>query len=79
MVGCVGESAISIHPVLITGDLKQAFLQVRMAEKDCNALRFHWFEDLLTKTIEVLRFTRAVFGLAIDINTSGLPARNIFA
>ena len=52
------------HPVLITGDLKQAFLQVRIHEKDRDALRFHWFKDLQTKTIEVLRFTRALFGLA---------------
>jgi hypothetical protein len=52
------------HPVLTTGDLKQAFLQVRIHEKDCDALRFHWFKDLQTKTIEVLRFTRALFGLA---------------
>jgi hypothetical protein len=52
------------HPVLLTGDLKQAFLQVRIHEKDRDALRFHWFKDLQTKTIEVLRFTRALFGLA---------------
>jgi hypothetical protein len=53
------------HPVLITGDLKQAFLQVRIhAEKDRDGLRFHWFKDLQTKTIEVPRFTRANFGLA---------------
>ena len=52
------------HPVLITGDLKQAFLQVRIQEIDRDALRFHWFKDLQTKTIEVLRFTRALFGLA---------------
>ena len=44
--------------------MKQAFLQVRIHEKDRNALRFHWFKDLQTKTIEVLRFTRALFGLA---------------
>ena len=52
------------HPVLITGDLKQAFLQVRIQEMDRDALRFYWFKDLQTKTIEVLRFTRALFGLA---------------
>ncbi len=52
------------HPVLITGDLKQAFLQVRIHEQDCDALRFHWLKDLRTKEIEVLRFTRALFGLA---------------
>ena len=57
----VGER---FHQVLTTGDLKQAFLQVRIHEKYRDALRFHWFKDLQTKTIEVLRFTRALFGLA---------------
>ena len=52
------------HPVLITGDLKQAFLQVRIQEMDRDTLRFHWFKDLKTKTIEVLRFTHELFGLA---------------
>ena len=52
------------HPVLITGDQKQALLQVRIAEKDRDALRFLWFKDMQTKTIEVLIFTRALFGLA---------------
>lgn len=52
------------HPVALTGDLKQAFLQVRIREQDRDALRFHWFKDCQTKTIEVLRFTRALFGLA---------------
>ena len=52
------------HPVLITGDIKQAFLQVRIHQQDRDALRFHWFTDLETKTVEVLRFTRALFWLA---------------
>ena len=42
------------HPVLITGDLKQALLQVRIHQQDRDALRFHWFKDLQSKTIEVL-------------------------
>ena len=27
-------------------------------------MRFHWFEDLKTRKVQVLRFTRALFGLA---------------
>lgn len=29
-------------PVLITGDLQQAFLQVRIKKEERDALRFHW-------------------------------------
>ena len=52
------------HPVAVTGDLKQAFLQVRIRENERDVLHFHWLKDLQTKEIEVLRFTRALFGLA---------------
>ena len=51
------------HPVAITGDIKQAFLQVRVREEDRDALRFHWFEDLATRRVTTYRFTRALFGL----------------
>lgn len=52
------------HPVAITGDIKQAFLQVRIREEERDALRFHWITDLKSKSVETLRFTRALFGLA---------------
>ena len=52
------------HPLAISGDLKQAFLQVRIWEPDRDVMRFHWYKDLKTKEIEALRFTRALFGLA---------------
>ena len=51
------------HPVLISGDVKQAFLQVKIHQQDRDALQFHRFKDLRTKTIEVLCFTRVLFGL----------------
>ncbi|XP_046841821.1 uncharacterized protein LOC124435934 [Xenia sp. Carnegie-2017] len=50
------------HPVALSGDIKQAFLQVRIKEGDRDALRFHWSPDA-TREIETLRFTRALFGL----------------
>ena len=45
----------------MTGDLKQAFLQVRIKEAKRDALRFHWkpHDDA---EVETLRFTRALFG-----------------
>ena len=52
------------HAVAVTGDLKQAFIQVRIRESDRDALRFHWLKDLQSEEVEVLRFTRALFGLA---------------
>ena len=32
-------------PVALCGDIKQVFLQVRIKEKDRDALRFHWIKD----------------------------------
>ena len=52
------------HPVLTTGDMKQAFLQVRIRMQDRDAMRFHWIADLETRRVETLRFTRALFGLS---------------
>ena len=50
------------HPILLTGDLKQAFLQVRIKAHDRDSLRFHWKEPN-SDAIQVYRFTRALFGL----------------
>ena len=52
-----------MRPVAITGDLKQAFLQIRIREEDRDALQFHWIKDRNSTEIKVLRFTRLVFGL----------------
>ena len=50
------------HPVLITGDLQQAFRQVLIKREERDALRFHWKTSEHSE-VEVLRFTRALFGL----------------
>ena len=52
------------HPVVVAGDIRRAFLQVRIRETERDALRFHWIADKCAKQVETLRFTRVVFGLA---------------
>ena len=52
-----------LKSIALAGDLKKAFLQVRIREEDCDTLRFHWIKDLQEEKVEVLRFTRALFGL----------------
>ena len=50
------------YPVLLTGDLKKAFLQVRIKKEERDSLRFHWRPPNSSMT-SVLRFTRALFGM----------------
>ena len=47
-----------IHPVALSGDLRQAFLQIRIRESERDMLRFHWLVDLESKEVESLRFWR---------------------
>ena len=53
-----------LHPVALAGDLRQAFLQIRIRESERDALRFHWWADLSCTEVIILRFTRALFGLS---------------
>ena len=45
------------QPVALAGDLKQAFLQLRIREEDRDMMRFHWLKDLDTKHVETLHLT----------------------
>ena len=49
------------HPIWITGDVKQAFLQISIAPQDRDALRFLYISPELGKELH-LRFTRLPFG-----------------
>ena len=51
------------QPVSLAGDLKQAFLQLRIWEVKRDMMRFHWLKDLDTKHEETLHLTRALFSL----------------
>ena len=52
------------HPLAVTRDLRKAFLQVLIREKELDSLRFHWLKSLNSTEVEELCFTRALFGLA---------------
>ena len=49
----------------LVGDIKQAFLQVEIAEEHSDFVRFLWFKDIneTPRKIISLRFTHVVFGL----------------
>ena len=51
-----------LNPVLLTGDLKKAFLQIRIKQEERHSFRFHWKEPN-SDEIKIYRFTRALFGL----------------
>ena len=50
------------HPVLLTGDIEKAFLQVRIKEEERDSLRFFWQSPDRDVAL-VYRFTRALFGM----------------
>ncbi|XP_065672041.1 uncharacterized protein LOC136089876 [Hydra vulgaris] len=50
--------------VCLTEDIKQAFLQIRVDNKDRDVFRFCWVSDLKSKEVITLRFTRIPFGCA---------------
>ena len=52
------------HAVAVAGDLRKAFLQLRIREMERGVLRFHCVVDKHSKKVETLRFTRVLFGLA---------------
>ena len=47
------------HPVALSGDLRQAFLQIRIQKEERDSLRFHWKPTEHSQP-EILRFTRAL-------------------
>ena len=45
----------------LTGNMKQAFLQIRIREKERNVLRFHWIGNLQLEDTKIYRFTKAKY------------------
>ena len=50
-------------PYAITADIQKAFLQIRILEFNRDALRFQWIKNQDINQVDILRFTRLVFGL----------------
>lgn len=53
------------HPIAFTGDIEKAFLQVSLAERDRDVVRFIWLTgppDADTTKTRIMRMTRVVFG-----------------
>ena len=50
-------------PICLCADIQKAFLQIRIRESERDALCFLWLRDIRKERIEILRFTRLVFGL----------------
>ena len=53
------------RPVIFCADIEKTFLQIRIKEKEREreSIDFYWAENLTNSTIQILRFTRPVFGL----------------
>ena len=51
------------RPVILCADTEKGFIQIRIKEKERESLKLHWDENLTNNTIQILRFTRLVFGL----------------
>ena len=53
-----------MHRVKVTTDL-EAFLMITMTRKDCDILRFLWFDVFSDQpNLPKLRFTQMVFGVS---------------
>ena len=50
----------------VTRDIRKAFLQIKIRQAERDSLRFHWIKDVHSREVEILRFTRVVFVLALS-------------
>ena len=53
------------HKVALVADIEKAFLQISVADRDRDALRFLWIDDPMKADPEIvtLRFARVPFGV----------------
>ena len=69
------------QPIAITADIKKAFLQIEIDEKDRDMLRFLWYDDVLKPQPSVVqyRYRRLVFGLTCSPALLGATIRHHIA
>ena len=65
----MGYFNYKFQPVGICGDIKKAFLQIRVRENERDCLKFHWSGKLNYYMLKMCWFTRLVFGLDQSIFT----------
>ena len=53
-----------MHKFCLTGDVKKAFLQIKVHPQDREAQRLIWYTDLQQGHTATYRFTRVIFGSA---------------
>ena len=58
-----GSSPREFHPVALAGEVRKAFLQVRIHAQDRDALRFHWLQAKDPRGVRTYKFTRTRLGL----------------
>ena len=55
---------IRLNPITTCGDIREVFLQIRIWKQDRDVLRFHWFLEKNPNHLQILKITRATFGIA---------------
>ena len=53
-----------MHEFCLTGDVKKAFLQIKIQPQDRDAQRLFWYTDLQERNTASYRFTKVIFGSA---------------
>ncbi|UYV74943.1 hypothetical protein LAZ67_12001873 [Cordylochernes scorpioides] len=53
-----------LGPVAVTSDIRQAFLQIEVAEEDRNYLQFWWYKNQKLEEKQMYRHCRVVFGVS---------------
>ena len=56
------------HPVAVPGDIRKAFLQIRIRQAERDALRFHWIVDIQLREVETQVYQSAVWIIPLPVS-----------